>query len=222
MMNIKWLFPWVVMSMLPGLAAAQQVYKWIDANGQVHYGGRKPDDATPVQTLDIAPSPAPNASGHDSAAEIARINALSEQMARERQATEQARQEQAMRDLEQQNQQLQNELLSQQLAQQQQANDGGDGVIVGSYYPYPYPYPSYSYPGYPSYPPPYPNYPSRPWPPCQAGPGCIRPTPLPAPSRPLVRPNSSFNPQSVGVTPPSPTVPTPSPSVPVPSPNAFR
>lgn len=213
MMNINWLFPLVVMSILPGLAAAQQVYKWIDANGQVHYGGKKPDSATPVQTLDISPPASTVSTANDSAAEIARINALSEQMARERQAAEQARQEQSIRDLEQQNQQLQNELLSQQLEQQQQANDGGDGVIVGSYYPYPYP--PYSYPGYPSYPP-YPNYPPRPWPPCQAGPGCIRPTPLPS------RPNRSFNPQSVGVPTPSPSVPMPSPSVPTPSPNVFR
>lgn len=217
MMNVNWLFPLVVMSMLPGLAAAQQVYKWIDANGQVHYGGKKPDSATQVQTLEITPPASTVSSANDSAAEIARINALSEQMARERQATEQARQEQAMRDLEQQNQQLQNELLSQQLEQQQQNNDAG--VIVGTYYPYPYPtYPTYpTYPAYPTYPgyPAYPSYPPRPWPPCQAGSGCIRPTP---PSRP----NRSFNPQSVGVPTPSPSVPMPSPSVPTPSPNVFR
>ena len=34
-----------------GLAQAQ-VYKWTDASGQVHYGQKKPDDATSVQTLD--------------------------------------------------------------------------------------------------------------------------------------------------------------------------
>lgn len=37
-----------------GISQAQ-VYKWTDASGQIHYGQKKPDDATSVQTLDIAP-----------------------------------------------------------------------------------------------------------------------------------------------------------------------
>ena len=122
----------IVAALLPilhGNADAQQIYKWTDASGQVHYGEKKPDDAAQVQTLDIAPPP-PAPSSADSTAEIARINALSAQMARERQATEQARQEQAARNLEQENQQLQNDLLNQQLQQQKQENDN-DNVIIG-------------------------------------------------------------------------------------------
>ena len=113
----------VAMSALLFLASASpvvaQVYKWTDASGQVHYGQKKPDDATPVQTLDLAPPPPAAPAATDSAAEIARLNALSERMARERQAAEQARQEQAIRNLELANQQLQNDLLNQQLQQQQ-------------------------------------------------------------------------------------------------------
>lgn len=160
-----------------GAALPQQVYKWTDAAGQVHYGQQKPEGATQTQTqtIDIAPPPPSTAPGNsDSAAEIARINALSEQMARERQATEQARQEQAIRDLEQQNQQLQNDLLKQQ-QQQQPQSDNNDGIFVGSS---------------PYYPPPYSNpYPPRPpdhGPPCQPWPDCRqhRPMPPPEPIRP--------------------------------------
>lgn len=69
--------------------AQQQIYKWTDANGRVHYGERKPENAERVQTLDIPqPSPANPTDADDSAAEIARINALSEQMASEREAAE--------------------------------------------------------------------------------------------------------------------------------------
>jgi len=129
-----------------GVAQAQ-VYKWTDASGQVHYGQKKPEDAASVQTLDIAPPPPATPANADSAAEIARLNALSEQMASERQAAEKARQEQAIRNLEQANQQLQNDLLNQQLQQQQQEKDDSDNVILGypPIYPYPYPYP-YGYP----------------------------------------------------------------------------
>ena len=62
---------------LDDAAEAQQIYKWTDASGQVHYSEKKPDDAAQVQTLDIAPPPPPAPSSVDSAAEIARINAVS-------------------------------------------------------------------------------------------------------------------------------------------------
>ena len=177
-----------------GVAQAQ-VYKWTDASGQVHYGQKKPDDAAQVQTLNIAPSPsAAPATNADSAAEIARINALSEQMARERQAAEQARQEQVIRDLEQANQQLQNNLLNQQLQQQKQKDDS-DNYILG----YPPLYPD-------SYPRPYPPYPPKPYPPhrwpCEPWPACRQPTP-PEPPRPgpQVKPTPPFHPKPVGVAP---------------------
>jgi hypothetical protein len=179
-----------------GMARAQ-VYKWTDASGQVHYGQKKPDDATQVQTLDIAPSPpAASATNADSAAEVARLNALSEKMARERQAAEQARQEQAIRDLEQANQQLKNDLLNQQLQQQKEKEkDDSDSVVFGypPFYPYPYPRP------YPSYPPK--PHPPQPWP-CEPWPACRQPPP-PEPPRPgpLAKPNPTFQPAPARVAP---------------------
>jgi len=181
-----------------GMARAQ-VYKWTDASGQVHYGQKKPDDATQVQTLDIAPSPpAASATNADSAAEVARLNALSEKMARERQAAEQARQEQAIRDLEQQNKALENTLLNQQVQQQQ--SDDSDRMIIG--YPPIYPYPPY-YPPYPPGPPHPP--PCQPWPDCRRPmPGPMpmpKPMPMPRPPEPLAKPNPPFKPDPAGIAP---------------------
>ena len=190
----------IILLASPAIAPAQQpVYKWTDASGQVHYGEKKPESAAQVQTLDIAPSPPAGPASTDSTAEIARINALSEQMASEREAAEKARQEQALRNLELKNQELQNSLLNQQLEQQQQSDD--NSTVIG--YPPPY------YPAYP-YPPPYPPYPSyppkppRPWP-CQTGSGCQQPPPEPPPRphRPLAKPNPPFNPAPAGIAPPS-------------------
>lgn len=170
----------------PGRASAESIYKWTDAQGQVHYSQQHPGDATPAQTIDIPPSSA-SSDSTDSTAEVARINALSEQMARERQATEQVRQEETIRNLEQANQQLQNDLLKQQ-QQQQSQNDTNGGVIIGQS---PYSYPSYR---------PHPNdFSDRP--PCQPWPDCHhhRPTPPPEPSKPLAKPNPPFHPAPAGV-----------------------
>jgi hypothetical protein len=206
-MSLKRLIPLLAISVaLGGIAQAQQVYKWTDASGRVHYSQQKPEDAVGAQALDIAPTPPADPSNAAADAEIARINALSEQMARERQAAEQARQEQAIRDLEQQNKALENTLLNQQVQQQQQQqSDDGDRVIIG--YPPIYPYPPY--PPYPPGPPPYP--PHRP--PCQPWPDCRKPIPLPAPMplpaptpaprppAPLAKPNPPFKPAPAGVAP---------------------
>ncbi len=187
--NLLTLFIITAALLIPaGIAQAEAVYKWTDAAGQVHYGQQKPEDATPAETVNIAaPPPASPSSDADSAAEIARINALSEQMARDRQAAEQARQQQAIRNLEQENQQLQNELLKKQQQQQQQQDDNNDTITVGPspYYPYPYP----------------PERPYPPGPPCQPWPDCHqhRPAPPPEPSRPLAKPNPVFRPAPVGV-----------------------
>lgn len=187
-----------LLPILHGNAEAQQVYKWTDPSGQVHYGQKKPDDAARVQTLDIAPPPPSAPSSADPSAEIARINALSDQMARERQAAEKARQEQATRDLEQENQRLQNDLLNQQLQQQKQnQEDDGDNVIIG--YPPPYPYPPYPYPPYPLPPP----YPPHPGPPCQPWPTCHKPAPPLRPPEPLAKPNPPFRPAPAGIAPES-------------------
>lgn len=189
----------VLLSILHGGANAQQIYKWTDANGQVHYGQNKPDDVAPTQTLNIAPTPpAPATTSTDANAEIARINALADKMARERQAMEQARQDQAIRNLEQENQQLKNDLLNQQL-QQKKPNDDSDSdnnVIIR--YPSYYPYPPYLYP-------PKPPYPPHPGPPCQPWPTCRHPMPPAAlpPPKPLAKPNPPFKPAPVGIAPES-------------------
>jgi hypothetical protein len=202
-MNLKRLFLLLAASVaLGGVAQAQQVYKWTDASGQVHYSQKKPEDAAGVQALDIAPTPPADPSSTDADAEIARINALSEQMARERQAAEQARQEQAIRDLEQQNKALENTLLNQQVQQQQQQSDDSDRMIIG--YPPIYPYPPY-YPPYPPGPPHPP--PCQPWPDCRRPmPGPMpmpmpKPMPMPRPPEPLAKPNPPFKPDPAGIAP---------------------
>jgi len=184
----------LLLALWVGGAIAQQVYKWTDSSGQVHYGEKKPDNAAGAIPLDIAPTPPVPASKTDPAAEVARINALSQQMARERQAAEQARQEQAIRDLEQENERLKNDLLNQQLQnEQQQQNDTDNSIIIG--YP-----PAYSYPPYPPYPPVYPPKPYPP-PPCRPWPNCHKPLPpSPEPPKsPAARPRPPFNPKPVGV-----------------------
>ncbi|MBL8258657.1 MAG: DUF4124 domain-containing protein [Candidatus Competibacteraceae bacterium] len=188
MLSLRWLTLYAVVALLPwvlGPAAAQQIYKWTDESGRVHYGAKKPENAPQAHELDIAtPSPAPS-SPTDSSAEIARIRALSEQMASERQALEQARREQALHELERENQRLQKELLTRQLQQEQEAKPPENEVIL---YP-----PTYAYP--PVYPPP--SYP----PPCEPWPNCRRPPPPPVqpPRPPAVKPHPPFNPKPVGV-----------------------
>ncbi|HRE54209.1 MAG TPA: DUF4124 domain-containing protein [Candidatus Competibacter sp.] len=182
-----------IVPLLPWLSGplSAQVYKWTDESGRVHYGAKKPENAPQAYELDIGGSPAPPAS-NDSAAEIARIKALSEQMASERQALEQARQQQAIRDLERQNQQLQKDLLTEQLQQEQEAKQPKDEIILG--YPPPYVYP-------PLYPPsPYPPSPYPP--PCEPWPDCRRPHPPPPvqpPRPPVSKPHPPFNPKPAGV-----------------------
>lgn len=190
-MNSKQLFFLLAIFVaLSGVVQAQQVYKWTDASGQVHYSQKMPEDVAGVQALDIAPPPPADPSHAEADAEVARINALSEQMARERRAAEQAHQEQAIRDLEQQNKVLENALLNQQVQQQQQQNDDDDRVIIG--YP-----PAYPYPPYPPHPPGPPRQPCQPWPDCR------KPMPLaaPQPPQPLAKPNPPFRPAPAGVAP---------------------
>lgn len=186
-----------LLSMGHGGTNAQQIYKWTDANGQVHYGQDKPDEAAQTRTLNIAPtSLAVPGAADANAAEIARLNALADQMARERQAAAQARQEQAIRNLEQENQRLKNDLLNEQLQREKQKqNDDNDNVVIRDpppYYPYPYVYPPKS-PYQPDAGPP-----CRPWPACrQSTP--ITPQPQPQPSKPLAKPNPPFKPESAGI-----------------------
>ena len=67
----------VLLALASVSAQAQQVYKWTDASGRVHYGAKKPDEATEALTLDIAPTSATpiSATPTDPAAEVARIKA---------------------------------------------------------------------------------------------------------------------------------------------------
>ncbi|NJM11054.1 MAG: DUF4124 domain-containing protein [Synechococcaceae cyanobacterium SM1_2_3] len=147
-----------------GAAQTQQIYKWTDANGQVHYSQREPDSSAQAQKLDIAPPPPADSSSSsaDATAEVARINALADQMARDREAVEKARQEQAARNLQLENEQLQNELLKQQAEQQKQKQEEeSNRTIIGYPLPYAYPYPAYPLPHRPK------PYPPDPGPPCQ-------------------------------------------------------
>ena len=152
-----------------GGASAQSVYKWTDAQGQVHYGTKKPPDAANAQALDISTPPASSAASATD--EAARLNALSDQMASERQALEKARQEQALRDLEQRNLTLQNKLLQQQVDEQQRQENSAPPPSMGlPFYPEPY------------LPPPAPSGPPcQPWPACRGG---IFPPPSPPPMPP--------------------------------------
>lgn len=173
-----------------GTVEAQQIYKWTDAEGRVHYGAKKPESANQSQMIDIAPTPTAPASTTDSAAEIARINALADRMASERRATEQARQEQALRELEQENERLKNDLLKQQ---KQKEEDNTKNVIL---YPPPGFYPPYGpYPPKPQLPR---LYPCQPWPECQRP--LPQPSALPEPIQPPSRPDRAvFNPKPVGI-----------------------
>lgn len=200
-MNHKYLFFMFFIAAfltLEGIAQAQEVYKWTDASGQVHYSHNKPEAAGQVQTLDIPPSLPMERSSTDVDAEVARLNALSGQMAREREEAEKARQEQAIRDLEQQNKALENKLLNQQVQQKQPPPGDENGRVISGYppvYPYPWPYPPY-------YPSPYPPGPPRPphHPPCQP-PACQPSMPPPKPAPPLAKPNPPFNPSPAGLAP---------------------
>jgi hypothetical protein len=47
------------MALMLGPAAQAQVYKWTDANGQVHYDSNPPAEGQAAQTLDIQSQPTP-------------------------------------------------------------------------------------------------------------------------------------------------------------------
>ncbi len=200
-MNLQRLFPLLAVAVaLGGIAQAQQVYKWTDASGRVHYSQKKPEDAAGVSAIELAPAPPADPPRADADAEIARLNALSDQMARERQAAEQARQEQAIRDLEHQNKLLENNLLNQKIQQQQRDESDKERIIIG--YPPVYPDPYFPYP--PGLPPP-PRRPCQPWPECRHPSPLPPPAPPPAlaPPEPLARPTPPSRPAPAGLAPES-------------------
>ncbi|MFO1422445.1 MAG: DUF4124 domain-containing protein [Candidatus Competibacteraceae bacterium] len=43
----------LILTLALGSMAQAQVYKWTDANGQVHYDSKPPSEGQAVQTLDI-------------------------------------------------------------------------------------------------------------------------------------------------------------------------
>lgn len=54
----------LTLALMLGSMAQAQVYKWTDANGQVHYDSKPPAEGQAAQTLDIQSQPTP-ASGVD-------------------------------------------------------------------------------------------------------------------------------------------------------------
>ena len=55
---------YLVLALALSPIAQAQVYKWTDANGQVHYDSKPPAEGSAAQTLDIQSQPTP-ASGVD-------------------------------------------------------------------------------------------------------------------------------------------------------------
>ena len=49
----------VILALAFGAMAQAQVYKWTDANGQVHYDSKPPPEGQATQTLDIQSQPTP-------------------------------------------------------------------------------------------------------------------------------------------------------------------
>jgi hypothetical protein len=50
---------YLALALATGPAAQAQVYKWTDANGQVHYDSKPPPEGQAAQTLDIQSQPTP-------------------------------------------------------------------------------------------------------------------------------------------------------------------
>lgn len=61
----------LAMALALGPAAQAQVYKWTDANGQVHYDSKPPVEGQAAQTLDIQSQPTP-AGGVDNVQDLQR------------------------------------------------------------------------------------------------------------------------------------------------------
>ena len=61
----------LALALLLGPMAQAQVYKWTDANGQVHYDSKPPAEGQAAQTLDIQSQPTP-AGGVDNVQDLQR------------------------------------------------------------------------------------------------------------------------------------------------------
>jgi len=51
--------PYLALALMLGPMAQAQVYKWTDANGQVHYDSKPPAEGQAAETLDIQSQPTP-------------------------------------------------------------------------------------------------------------------------------------------------------------------
>jgi hypothetical protein len=50
----------VCFAIMPPAAQAGELFRWVDANGKVHYGDVRPPDATDVESLKLSSEPAQN------------------------------------------------------------------------------------------------------------------------------------------------------------------
>ena len=117
-------------------AALSEVYKWVDAEGQVHYSDRPPPDVKNAEVVDIPESdiettPAAPAQPDSSAEELERIRKLTEELEKDRKAREAERAAQE--------EQRRRESLANQYREQEAP--GKQEPDVEMYYSYPYPAP---------------------------------------------------------------------------------
>jgi hypothetical protein len=93
-----WMLGWLLLA--AGAATAAGVYKWVDAEGRVHFGDRPPDlgaTAVEVPNTPVAPSVPDAAGARDQQERLLRAYAAERQERREREAKSRAEAEQRAR-----------------------------------------------------------------------------------------------------------------------------
>ncbi len=122
-------------------AVLGEVYKWVDAEGQVHYSDRPPPEVKNAEVVDIPESgletaPAAPAQPDSSAEELERIRKLTEELEKDRKAREAER---AAQEEQRRRESLANQYREPEAAVKQEPD-------VELYYSYPYPAPYGCYP----------------------------------------------------------------------------
>lgn len=88
----------VLVLMLTVPHASAEVYKWVDADGKVHYGDRRSEAGVDAHELEIAPAPSTDAALHERSVRRRRLLQAfeAERAEREQAAAEEAEQERAL------------------------------------------------------------------------------------------------------------------------------